>query len=135
MEARIHSLVKKLPVKSLLVWSLALVFIVFGALKIFDLGPVAVYVSEMVPLMASALAIKLLGTIELLLGVGLLIKKVRFWAAMAIAAHLMGIFLLSLLNLHLLLDQAGVTLFGEFVMKNIVLVATALFSAANADSQ
>lgn len=133
MEARIHRLVKKLPVKSLLVWSLASVFIVFGALKIFDLGPVAVYVSEMVPLMASALAIKLLGTIELLLGVGLLIKKVRFWAAMAIAAHLMGIFLLSLFNLHLIFDRQSVTLFGEFVMKNVVLVAAAIFIAATPD--
>jgi uncharacterized membrane protein YkgB len=109
--------------------ALAIVFIWFGALKVFDYSPVKEIVKETVFFLPGNTFFFLLGLAEIVIGIGLLIPialritLVLFWLQMG------GTFM----TLAVLPEQAFqggnpllLSVLGEFVVKNIVLMAAGL---------
>lgn len=119
---------KKVTPYSLLVVSLSFVYILFGALKVIGKSPIQDLVSAMVPFMSNPVWFGLLGIVEVLLGLGLLIKSTRAYAALGIIFHLLFTFGTLLLASDKIFSTATIfTLDGEFVMKNLILIAVAWF--------
>ena len=117
--------------------SLALVFLWFGALKVTGDSPVLGLVSATVPWLEPALAMHLLGAVEVLLGIGLLLGRVQRLLLLALAAHLSGTFLTFFMAPQLMFQHGGpmlLTADGEFVVKNLVLISAALLLAASSAS-
>ena len=117
--------------------SLALVFLWFGALKVTGDSPVLGLVSATVPWLEPALAMHLLGAVEVLLGFGLLLGRVQRLLLLALAAHLSGTFLTFFMAPQLMFRHGGpmlLTADGEFVVKNLVLISAALLLAASSAS-
>jgi uncharacterized membrane protein YkgB len=113
------------PIK-LLVFALAFVYIVFGILKVLNISPVADFVVAMFPLMSNSWMFVLLGISEVALGIGIIWRLTRKWTALLIIGHLAFIFLLSFLNPSQVFSATTVVTFaGEFVAKNVVLMAAA----------
>ena len=114
--------------------SLALVFGWFGALKLAGVSPVLGLVSATVPWLQPALAMHLLGAVEVLLGVGLLLGRLQRALLLVLAAHLCGTFLTFVMAPQLMFQHGGpmlLTADGEFVVKNLVLISAALLLAAS----
>lgn len=111
----------------LLVASLSVVFFAFGVPKIIGNSSVSELIYAAYPFFNSTF-IMLLGLIEVLLAILLLVKKTRTVAASLVLIHLMGTFFSFFLNVGYFLDSKTIfTLEGEFVFKNIVFVALALY--------
>lgn len=109
------------------IWTLAFVFILFGILKVLDISPVREIVEESFFIFEHNWAFFMLGLIEVILGIGLLIKKTRKYAAILIIGHLLGTIATAILTPSITFDsQTVVTTHGEFVAKNFVLIAVAL---------
>ena len=109
--------------------TLALIFLWFGALKLFGASPVMKMLEHtywFLPLRSFALAI---GTWEILVGTGLLFKRALRCALALLCLHMAGTFL-ALALAPMLFFQDGnplrLTVEGEFVVKNMVLIAAAL---------
>ena len=112
--------------------SLGVVFIWFGALKLTNATPVGELVAKTVPFLPANVFVPALGIFEMLLGLGLLIGRRLEIVALLMVAHLSGTFLV-------LVTQPGVafqhgnplmlTMTGEFVIKNIVLISAGLVLA------
>lgn len=120
-----HSLV-------LLRMSLGLVFIWFGALKIFSLTPVGELVAATVPFVPAGFLLPALGTFEVLIGLGLLVGRYIGLIACVMAAHLMGTFLVLVTQPEVAFVHSNplqLTMTGEFVIKNIVLITASLVLA------
>lgn len=114
--------------------SLALVFLWFGALKVTGESPVLGLVSATVPWLEPALAMHLLGAVEVLLGVGLLLGRFQRLLLLVLATHLSGTFLTFFMAPQLMFQHGGpmlLTADGEFVVKNLVLISAALLLAAS----
>ena len=114
---------------TLLRLAVALVFIWFGALKILDRSPVADLVTSTVYWVPSSFFVRFLGAWEMTVGVGLLlpialrITLFLFWAQMA------GTFLVLVVHPALSFQGSNpllLTLTGEFVIKNLVLITAGL---------
>lgn len=106
--------------------SLAVVFVWFGALKLFGVSPVADLVASTLPWFPPATLVPALGAFEVLLGVMLLwgrflrVTLMLFWAQMA------GTFLVLIMQPSLSFQNGNpllLTTEGEFVVKNLVLAA------------
>jgi putative oxidoreductase len=111
----------------LLQGSLGAVYLWFGALKLTDHSPVhallqAAYGSLVTQPLYVALAL-----FEIALGLVLLTGTLRRWAALAAIFHLLGTF--SILAVAPVLAFApafpALTMAGEFIVKNVVLIAAA----------
>ena len=106
-------------------FSLSIVYIWFGALKIFGVSPVADLVKTTFP--TSPLSfIVFLGVWEILIGLFLLNKKTLKLGIVLIWLQLGGIFIGALLNPSVYFTNANFltpNVNGEFVIKNIVLLA------------
>lgn len=116
-------------------WSLALVFIWFGGLKVLGLSPVTDLLEATVPLPNPALTAKGLGIVELLLGAGLLWARRSSLVSLLLAAHLVETFLRFVMAPELTMNDSNpliLTTDGEFVLKNLVLVSAALVAAGTA---
>lgn len=108
--------------------SLAVVFIWFGALKITGDSPVAGLVEGAVPFFDGSWFLPLLGAVEVVLGLGLLLGG-NLLVLMATVGHLVGTFTVFVVTPDVAFQSANPLLLsteGEFVMKNIVLVAAAI---------
>jgi putative oxidoreductase len=116
-------------------WALGLVFVWFGALKIANVTPVAKLVADtlaFVPI-SPAILLPALGAFEIVVGVALITGWMLRPVLASLVGHLTGTFLV-------LVTQPGVafqdgnplllTTEGEFVVKNVVLIAGALLVAA-----
>lgn len=109
--------------------TLGIVFLWFGGLKVAGLSPVAELVAQTVYWMSPRFFVPFLGSWEALIGLGLLfgvalrLVLLLFWLQMA------GTFLVLILRPELAF-QAGnpllLTTIGEFVIKNLVLIAAGL---------
>ncbi|SDC16122.1 DoxX family protein [Actinokineospora iranica] len=109
--------------------SLGLVFLWFGALKATGDSPVADIVHATLPWLDESVLMPVLGWFEIVLGVALLIGKPRRLALVVAAAHLAGTFLVFIQAPTLVMTDGNpllLTTTGEFVLKNIVLIAAAL---------
>lgn len=114
---------------TLLRLAVAIVFIWFGALKVIDRSPVADLVAETVYWLPAGFFVRFLGAWEVAVGLGLLIPValrltlLLFWAQMA------GTFLVLVVHPSLSFQSGNpllLTLTGEFVIKNLVLISAGL---------
>ena len=113
----------------LLRWSIALIFIWFGLLKVLGYNPVydLIY-NSMVPWFAGGAGLITLGLIEVVIGVSLLINRYLLFIHTILILHLLGTFSTFIFGLHVVFKPAFpiLSLEGEFVVKNAALAIAAL---------
>ncbi len=108
--------------------SLGLIFIWFGALKPLGISPAADLVAATVPFIPPHIFVPVLGGWEVLIGVFFLFRKTTWWAILLMALQMPGTFL----PLVVLPDQCftafpyGLTLAGQYIVKNLALIAAAI---------
>ncbi len=109
--------------------SLAVVFIWFGWLKVVGSSPVANLVAQTVYWVRPELFVPFLGVWEIIVGVGLLFQRalrlilLLFWLQMA------GTFLVLVVHPGIAFQGGNpflLTTVGEFIIKNLVLIAAGL---------
>jgi uncharacterized membrane protein YkgB len=119
---------KSLSWYKLIVYSLSCVYILFGFLKILGASPIKPLVVSMLPFMDSPVLFGLFGFTELLLGIGLILVRTRKFAALLIIFHLASTFLSFIFSAERVFSNTTVfSLEGEFVIKNLILAASAYF--------
>lgn len=109
-------------------FTLALVFIWFGLLKVAGYNPVNALITSVSPFMASGVGLVLLGSFETLIGVGLLVNRARLLVHTLLLLHLTGTFLTFFTGLEVVFNPHFpiLSLDGEFVVKNLVLATAGL---------
>lgn len=113
--------------------ALAIVYIWFGALKIIGMSPAGDLVQETVYWFKPELFIPILGICEALIGIGLLIKKYIPYTIVLLLLHMIA----TLFPIFILQSSCFdafpycPTLVGQYIIKNIVLIAGALVVAGN----
>ena len=114
--------------------ALGLIFLWFGALKIFGSSPVILLIQETFTFLPVRLFVFILGVWEMLIGIGIIMKRALRCVLVLLGVHLIGTFVALLLNPQHFFVQ-GFPLFltvdGEFVMKNLVFIAAALVIAGH----
>lgn len=109
--------------------TLGLIFLWFGGLKLFGASPVMNILEHtywFLPVGAFAVAI---GVWEVLIGLGLMSKRALRCAVVLLCMHLAGTFVALALAPALFFQDGNplrLTVEGEFVVKNMVLIAAAL---------
>jgi len=108
--------------------SLATVFFWFGILKVANVSPAAGLLRGSIPFLANSPYVQLLGGAEIVIGIGLLVNPLTKTASLLMILHLLGTFSLFLIAPRLMFAPAfpELTMAGEFVLKNIVLLIAAL---------
>jgi putative oxidoreductase len=132
LEERFAALVRPYSLPMLRV-SLGVVFVWFGALKVADVTPVADLVAGAVPWVDPSWFVPLLGGVEVLLGVALVIGRWLTAVSAVLTGHLSGTFLVLLMQPQVAFQHGNpllLTTEGEFVVKNLVLIAAALVLAS-----
>jgi putative oxidoreductase len=112
--------------------SLGVVFIWFGALKWSAATPVGDLVANTLPFLPRGIVVPALGTFEVLLGVGLLVGRYLGVVALLMMAHLAGTFLVLVVEPDVSFQNGNpflLTMTGEFVVKNLVLITAGLVLA------
>lgn len=108
---------------------LGLVFLWFGALKVVGESPVAELVSRTLPWADPRTTVTVLGAAEVAFGVALLTGFALRLVLPLMVAHLGGTFLTFVMLPHLMFrgdDPLLLTESGEFVAKNLVLIAATI---------
>ncbi|GAA1313432.1 DUF417 family protein [Saccharothrix xinjiangensis] len=127
LDARANSL-RALSVP-LLRGSLGVVFVWFGALKVAGATPVADLVAQTVPWLDPGAFVLVLGVVEVVLGVALVVGRRLRWVALLVVLHLCGTFLILVVQPAVAFRTGNpllLTMTGEFVVKNLVLITAAL---------
>lgn len=108
-------------------WSLGIVYLWFGALKLAHLSPVLELIRRSSPLLAKAPFYNLLALSELVLGAMLLAGVWKRWTAASAVMHLIGTFSVVFASPQTAFRPSFpiLTMEGEFVVKNLVLIAAA----------
>lgn len=111
----------------LLRWSLGVVCLWFGLLKAFEVSPVSDLLLATAPPVAAVPLFCLLILFELTAGMLLLLGRWTRWVALAVVAHLVGTLVVTLAAPAVAFAPAFpvLTLEGEFVVKKLVLLASA----------
>lgn len=112
--------------------ALGLVFVWFGALKILGSSPVILLIQETFTFLPIHGFVLVLGFWEMLVGIGMIMKRALRCVLVLLSAHLVGTFVALLLNPHHFFVRGFpfvLTADGEFVIKNLVLIAAALVIA------
>jgi uncharacterized membrane protein YkgB len=112
----------------LLRYSIAIVFIWFGLLKVAGYNPVFDLINAVTPLLAVAPGLAVLGWFETLIGIGLLVNRFRSITHLLLLGHLAGTFLTFVTAPEVVFTPAfpALSLAGEFVVKNLVLAIAGL---------
>ena len=118
---------KKLLIK-LLRYSLAIIFIWFGLLKVFGYNPVYDLITSVTPFLAEGTGLQLLGAFETFIGLGLVIKRARLPIHILLVLHLAGTFLTFITAWNLIFNPGFpiLSIAGEFVVKNLTLAIAGL---------
>lgn len=114
--------------------SLGLVFVWFGALKIFDVTPVNALVADTVYWVDPSWFVPVLGVFEVLVGLGLLLGVWLRVVLLLFAAQLVGTFLVLIVQSDVAFQQGNpllLTTEGEFVIKNLVLLSAGMVVGAS----
>lgn len=119
----------------LLRWSLGIIYVWFGALKIIGVSPVADLVAKALEPIPPRAAVALVGALELVIGVGLLSRKALRAILVLFFLQIGGTFTLLFRRPReafrkgnpLLLTQEG-----EFTLKNLILLSAGLVVATRA---
>jgi putative oxidoreductase len=117
----------------LLRFSLGVVFIWFGALKVADATPVTELVANTVPFLDASWFVPVLGIVEVAIGVALIIGRWLTAVCAVLVAHLSGTFLVLVTQPEIAFQGGNpllLTTIGEFVVKNVVLIAAGLVLAS-----
>ena len=117
--------------------SLAVVFIWFGALKVFGVSPVVDLVASTVYWVDPDWFVPALGVVEVLIGVGLAARLGLRLVLLVLALQMLGTFLVFALLPEVTFQDGNplqLTIEGEFVLKNLVLLASAMVVGASIDS-
>ena len=112
--------------------SLGLIFLWFGVLKLAGDSPVTTLVSATLPWGDPDVVVRVLGLVEVGLGIGLLVGKAQRLLLVVLALHLAGTFLTFVMAPNLTMQGGNpllLTADGEFVLKNLVLISAALLLA------
>lgn len=127
-DRRIVSFLNRWSIPALRV-SLGLVFLWFGALKIFGVTPVTDLVADTVYWVDPDWFVPLLGVAEVVVGVGLL-TKIGLRAVLALfMAQMLGTFLVLVVQPDVAFQDGNLlelTVEGEFVVKNLVLLSAGM---------
>lgn len=113
---------------------LGLLFVWFGALKVLGRSPVGQLVSGTLPWADPRLTVHVLGTVEVVLGAGLITGVAVRVVLPVLVAHLSGTFLTFVMLPQLMFQGHNPLLLtesGEFVTKNLVLIAATLVLIAH----
>lgn len=118
---------------SLLRVTLGIVFVWFGLLKVAGRTPVADLVADVVPLLPDRLAVVVVGAIEIAVGAGLLTRVAMRLTMALFFAQMLGTFAVLVLLPGRSFGETpfDLTVLGEFVVKNLVLVTAGLVVAAS----
>lgn len=131
-DASIGRRVRKYAIPALRI-SVGIVFLWFGLLKILNVSPIAYMIEKSYPFLPFPAAIVVLGVFEFLIGLGLVFKKYVRLVVILLWLQMLGVlgsvvFAPSLFfvgkNLFLL------TIEGEFVVKNIIVIAASMVIAS-----
>lgn len=125
LDERVRSWLQRWSIPALRV-SVAIVFIWFGALKVLDVTPVTDLVADTVYWFDPDWVVPLLGWVELLLGLGLLFKIALRVVLAAFLMMLLGTFLVFVVQPDVAFRDGNpllLTVEGEFVVKNVVLLS------------
>jgi len=106
----------------LLRWALGITFIWFGILKVFNASPVSYLINAVAPF-SFPMEIPLIGLFEICLGLGFFMKRFTRVSSMLMVFYLLGITVLVLVKKGFSPWFPLLTLEGEFVIKNLVLMA------------
>lgn len=113
--------------------SLGLVFVWFGAMKVFDVTPVADLVANTVYWFDPAWVVPALGVFEVVVGIGLLFRIALRLVLGLFAVQMVGTFLVLALLPEVAFDSGNpllLTVEGEFVVKNLVLLSAGMVIGA-----
>jgi len=112
--------------------ALGVVFVWFGALKIADASPVARLVADIVPVLSDRSAVLVVGIVEVVVGAGLITGwAIRLTLALFFA-QMLGTFAVLVLEPDIAFRGSNpfrLTVLGEFVVKNLVLLTAGLVVA------
>lgn len=137
IDAGITRLLRRWSIPALRV-SLGLVFLWFGALKVFDITPVADLVADTVYWVDPDWFVPLLGIVEVAVGIAL-IAKVALRPALAVfALQMAGTFLVLVILPDVAFQDGNIfklTTEGEFVVKNLVLLSAGLVVGSTVSSR
>ena len=117
----------------LLRWALAVVFIWFGLLKVFKVSPVFDLVAQTVYWFSPEWFVPFLGFWETVVGLGLLFGKALRFVLFLFFMQMAGTFLILVFHPELSFQGGNpvhLTVLGEFVVKNLVLIAAGLVVGA-----
>lgn len=108
---------------------LALVYVWFGVLKIIGRSDVFGLVQVTIPWFDAHWFVPMLGSIEILIAIGLVVPQARRIALIGVVAHLAGTFLTFIDAPSWMMHNGNLLLLnmdGEFVLKNLVLISGAV---------
>ena len=108
--------------------SLSVVFFWFGMLKLMGVSPVGDLLKNSLPFVAEAPFIQLLGAAEVIIAIGLSLDRFSNAAALLMILHLVGTLTIVLVSPHMIFSPSFpvLTMEGEFLAKNIVLITAGL---------
>src|SRR5262245_31542696 len=113
--------------------SLAIVFVWFGLLKLFDLCPLGEFICRTLPFLPPAVFLFTLGCWEVAIGLCLLVPRLVRLGLYLLLLHLPG----TMLPLLLLPEECftrfplGLTLAGQYIVKNLILASAPLVIAGS----
>jgi uncharacterized membrane protein YkgB len=113
--------------------SLGVVFMWFGAMKVFDVTPVADLVARTVYWFDPGWVVPVLGIFEVIVGIGLLFRVALRLILGLFALQMIGTFLVLALLPEVAFDGGNpllLTVEGEFVVKNLVLLSAGMVVGA-----
>lgn len=116
--------------------SLAIVFIWFGALKVFGVTPVADLVANTVYWFDPDWAVPAIGVVEIVVGLGLLFQVAMRAVLGLFFLQMIGTFLVLVLLPDVAFQDGNpllLTVEGEFVIKNLVLISAGMVIAATVE--
>lgn len=117
-------------------WSLAIVFIWFGALKIFGVSPVVDLVASTVYWVDPDWFVPALGIVEVLVGLGLAGRWGLRLVLLVLVGQMVGTFLVFVLLPEVAYQDGNplkLTVEGEFIVKNLVLLSAAMVVGTSVD--
>ena len=112
--------------------SLGVVYIWFGALKIFGMSPAGELVEQTVYWFEPEIFIPILGICEVLIGLGLLIKRLIPYTIVLLLMHMAATFFPIFILKTICFDAFPYcpTLAGQYIIKNLILISGALVIAS-----
>ena len=125
-----------LSVTFLLRLSLAAIFFWFGMLKLAGVSPAVDLLRHSIPFLAVPPYIELLGLAEIVIAVGLVIERLANQAATLMILHLFCTLSIAIISPTLIFAPAFpvLTMDGEFLAKNFVLITAGLVVMSHRES-